>query len=91
MNKSNDKKMKRNKLLKKSIDLKIIQILSIIILSFIYFKTPNRSKRKKLVIQVDISKSKRGKGGPIVLQRGISKVLPYEAKYCNFIPADGIP
>ena len=45
----------------------------------------------KLVIQVDISRSKQGKGGPIVLQKGISKVLPYEAKYCKFIPADGIP
>ena len=43
-----------------------------------------------LIIQVDISKSKQGKGGPIVLQRGISKVLPYESKYCKFSPANGI-
>jgi hypothetical protein len=70
--------MKRNKL------------LSILILSLIYYIILNNFKRIKLVIQVDISRSKKGKGGPIVLQRGISKVLPYEAKYCKFIPADGI-
>ena len=70
--------MKRNKL------------LSILILLIIYYIILNNFKRIKLVIQVDISRSKQGKGGPIVLQRGISKVLPYEAKYCKFIPADGI-
>jgi len=73
--------------------MKRIKLLSILILSFINYKILNsfkRIKRTKLVIKVDISKSKQGEGGPIVLQRGISKVLPYEAKYCKFIPADGI-
>ena len=78
LNKSKDKKTKRNKL------------LSILILSFIYYKILNSLKKIKLVIQVDISRAKQGKGGPVVLQRGISKVLPYESKYCKFIPADGI-
>ena len=43
-----------------------------------------------LIIQVDISKSKHGESGPIILQRGISKVLPYETTYCKFIPYNGI-
>ena len=82
--------MKKNKLFKENKNTRIIKILSILILSFIYYKNKTNIKSNKLVIQVDISKSKQGKGGPIVLQRGISKVLPYESKYCKFIPANGI-
>jgi len=69
---------------------RIIKILFILILSYIYYKKKTSIKSNKLVIQVDISKSKQGKDGPIILQRGISKALPYETKYCKFIPANGI-
>ena len=82
--------MNRYNLFKQNKSSRIIKILSILILSFIYYKKKTYIKSNKLVIQVDISKSKQGKGGPIVLQRGISKVLPYESKYCKFIPANGI-
>ena len=82
--------MKRIKLFKENKNSRIIKILFILILSFIYSKKKKSIKSNKLIIQVDISKSKQGKGGPIVLQRGISKVLPYESKYCKFIPANGI-
>ena len=82
--------MKRIKLFKENKNSRIIKILFILILSFIYSKKKKNIKSNKLIIQVDISKSKQGKGGPIVLQRGISKVLPYESKYCKFIPANGI-
>ena len=47
--------------------------------------------KKKIKIAVDISRAKsHGGGGPIQLQKGINKVLPYENKYCRFIPVDGI-
>ena len=82
--------MKRIKLFKENKNSRIIKILFILILSFIYSKKKKSIKSNKLIIQVDISKSKQGKGGPIVLQRGISKVLPYESKYCKFSPANGI-
>ena len=82
--------MKTNKFIEKNKTSRIIKILSILILPFIYLKKKTNIKSNKLVIQVDISQSKQGKGGPIILQRGISKVLPYETKYCKFIPADEI-
>ena len=65
-------------------NFRIVKISSVFILSFIYYKILHIFKRKKLVIEVDISKPKRGKnGGPAALQRGISKVLPYETKYLD--------
>ena len=82
--------MKRIKLFKENKNSRIIKILFILILSYIYYKKKTSIKSNKLVIQVDISKSKQGKDGPIILQRGISKALPYETKYCKFIPANGI-
>ena len=93
LNRFQRKEIKRNKPTKKNNNFRIIKIFSILILLFMYyknFKALNVSKGAKLIIEVDISKSKTGKGGPIVLQRGISKVLPYETKYCKFIAVDGI-
>ena len=96
-NKSKNKEKKRNKKNKRNKRYKsfkkgktfiIIKILSILILSFIYYATLKFFKIKKIVIQVDISQSKHGKDGPIVLQKGLSKVLSYETKYCKFIPID---
>jgi len=82
--------MKRIKLFKENKSSRIIKILSILILSFIYYKKKTYIKSNKLVIQVDISKSNRLKGGPKILRIGMSKVLPYETAYCKFIPANGI-
>ena len=45
-----------------------------------------------LVIEVDLSLYKKkldGLGGPIQLEKGVSKVLPYETKKCKFIESEG--
>ena len=81
--------MNRYNLFKQNKSSRIIKILSILILSFIYYKQKT-FKSNKFVIQVDISKSKHGDRGPTILLRGISNVLPYETKYCKFIPSNGI-
>lgn len=63
----------------------------IIIFSCLYFIFIIISIQKnKLLIEVDISKAKFEGGGPVQLQKGISKVLPYQTKKCLFVPVDGI-
>ena len=47
-------------------------------------------EKNKKVIGVDITKPKEKRGGPAMLINGISKALPYETKYCKFVPLDGI-
>ena len=39
---------------------------------------------------MDIHYAKYEGGGPVQLQKGISKVLPYKTKKCRFFPRDGI-
>ena len=40
---------------------------------------------KSILIEVDTALENRTGGGPINLQRGISKALPYKTKNCQFI------
>ena len=65
---------------------KIIPIF-ILVYVFYYFKKWNI---KKILIEVDLSIIKSQGGGPVQLQRGISKILPYETQYCKFFPVDSI-
>ena len=65
------------------------KIISILILLYIVYYL-KKCKIKKILIEVDLSITKFKGGGPIQLQRGISKVLPYETKYCKFIPTERI-
>ena len=44
---------------------------------------------KKIIIGVDVS-TRYGKGGPSTLTKNIYEVLPYETKFCKFIPIEGI-
>ena len=46
--------------------------------------------KNRILIEVDIYWAKYEGGGPVQLQKGISKVLPYKTKKCRFIPRDGI-
>ena len=58
------------------------------ILLFIFpfiFKLEN-----KLIIEVDIDASKRGKTGPAIFNKGMREVLPYSNKNCSFIPSSKI-
>ena len=87
------KKIKRRYILnKKNLKKKNFGLIIgffIILLSFLFLFIKIKRK-KKLLIEVDVSKSKLEGGGPIQLQKGISKVLPYETKNCEFISSEAI-
>ena len=68
----------------------IILILILVLILFCIYHYQKDLLKKKILIEVDISKAKFQGRGPVELQKGISKVLPYESKYCKFIPFDGI-
>ena len=78
---------------KPKIKLKIKKISFIILLLVIYLCFYYVLKNeKKIVIEVDLSLYKKkldGLGGPIQLEKGVSKVLPYETKKCKFIESEG--
>ena len=80
------KHSKKNFKKEKSLIKKIILIL-ISLFSYYYFMKYNMKQR---LIEVDISRANLYGHGPIQLQKGISKVLPDETKYCKFISANGI-
>ena len=90
INKKNRKKTKKLSLYiesKTNIAFKIFFI--VILLSFINYKKLKIYGLNKKVIGVDIS-IRDGSGGPVVLTKSISKVLPYQTKFCQFVPINGI-
>ena len=89
--KRNKNKNKRNKsLYKEKIGIKKIIFLLILLFYYYYFIESCDNTKKKILIEVDITKGKKEGGGPHQLQRGLNTVLPYETKHCKFIPKDGI-
>lgn len=65
-----------------------VKLIFIIILIFSFYLM--QKKTRSIIIEVDVSKIK-GKGrGPITLQKGFNKILPYNSKKCKFVKAQKI-
>ena len=75
---------------KEEINFKIFIPKIILLILFLYYIIVIILQKKPLLIEVDISKSFYEGGGPVQLQKGIRKVLPYKTKKCSFIPVNGI-
>ena len=65
------------------------KITAILFMLFFYYII-HYILKNRILIEVDIYWAKYEGGGPVQLQKGISKVLPYKTKKCRFIPRDGI-
>ena len=50
----------------------------------------SKNKKELFIIEVDISGSKIGNGGPSKLVQGIKDILPYNTNRCTFIPLKNI-
>ena len=75
----------------KTKDNQIIKIISILFLLFIfYYFTEHFIKNNRILIEVDTSRAKLEGGGPVQIQKAISKVLPYQTKKCIFFPINRI-
>ena len=54
--------------------------------NFLSFFKNKIFKKRTIIIEVDISQTKRGRG-PGNFVKGIKDILPYNYNYCNFIPS----
>jgi hypothetical protein len=63
------------------------KITAILFILFFYYII-HYILKNRILIEVDIYWAKYEGGGPVQLQKGISKVLPYKTKKCRFIPRD---
>ena len=64
----------------------ILIFILIILIFFLIFRTLFIfNKQKKIIIEVDISKSFYDGGGPVQLSKALRDVLPYETEKCRFI------
>ena len=79
-------------IIKPKIKEKLIQkIIVIIFLLYFYYNNIEKYIQKNyIIIEVDTSLGKIEGGGPVQLQKGINKILPYKTKKCRFIPVDKI-
>ena len=65
------------------------KIILILFLLFFYYYF-NNIINNRILIEVDIFLTKIEGGGPVQLQKGLSKVLPYKTKKCRFIARERI-
>ena len=75
---------------KKKYVVKILILFFLLNNDFFYLIKTKINKKKSILIEVDISKSKIGNRGPSKFVQGIKEILPYNTSDCTFIPLKNI-